>query len=457
MTSAHDPEAAVASLRGQGVRAVRLLYTDLHGIARGKDIPLGHFVELVEEGVTFCAAVMGTDLAHTPVVGGEEGYVDFAVRPDLETLRVVPWQPEIAWCLGEAWCLDGSDHWPVCPRALLKRVVARYAGHGLLPVVGPELEHFLCTRDPDAPGGLRRYVDELSRVYTVGAVSDPRQITLKMLLAADELGLKAFAANHEFMSSQYEINVKHSAALDAADRAFMLKALVKEMAALEGLVATFMGRPFADQGGSGFHLHLSLADSDGANAFADPAGPDGMSELSRQFIAGVIDHAHGLQALLGPTVNAYKRILPDSLAPTHANWGHDNRTSFVRVPRERGSRSRIEIRTADGAACAHLITAALLIAGLDGIERGLTPPEPVTGDAYRLDDAHAGTRLPGDLGTALDALEADTLLVEALGPQLVSTFTTMKRFELERFNQAVGVVDPEVVTEWELAEYAFHL
>lgn len=457
MTSAHDPEAAVASLRGRGVRAVRLLYTDLHGIARGKDIPLGHFPELVEEGVAFCAAVMGTDLAHTPVVGGEEGYVDFAIRPDLETLRVVPWQPEVAWCLGEAWTLDGSDHWPVCPRALLKRVVARYAEHGLLPIVGPELEHFLCVRDPDAPGGLRRYVDELSRVYTVGAVSDPRQVTLRMLLAADELGLNAFAANHEFMNSQYEINVKHSAALDAADRAFMLKALVKEMAALEGLVATFMGRPFADQGGSGFHVHLSLADDKGANAFAAPGQEDGMSELSRHFIAGVLEHAHGMQALLGPTVNAYKRILPDSLAPTHANWGHDNRTSFVRVPRERGARSRIEIRTADGSACAHLIVAALLIAGLDGIERALTPPEPVTGDAYRLDDAHAGSRLPGDFGAALDALEADEWLVEQLGTQLVGTFLAMKRFELERFNEAVGTVDPEVVTDWEIAEYAAHL
>lgn len=457
MTTGHDPEAVVASLRGQGVRAIRLLYTDLHGVARGKDIPLGHFMDLYEEGVAFCAAVMGTDLRHTPVVGGEEGYVDFAVRPDIDTIRVVPWQPEIAWCLGEAWNLDGSDHYPVCPRALLARVVGRYAERGLLPVVGPELEYFLCERDPSAPGGIRRYVDELSRVYTVGAISDPRQITLRMLLWCDELGLKAFAANHEFMSSQYEINVKHSAAVDAADRAFMLKAAVKEIAAIEGLLATFMGRPFADQGGSGFHVHLSLADADGRNAFADSGGPDDLSPLAGQFIAGLIEHAHGLQALLGPTVNAYKRILPDSLAPTHANWGHDNRTAFVRVPNERGSRSRIEVRTADGAACPHLITAALLIAGLDGIERELSPPEAVVGDAYRLDDAHAGTRLPSDLGTALDALEADTALVDALGAQLVGTFVAMKRFEVERFADAGGDPSPEIVTDWELEEYAAHL
>src|SRR5262249_2158559 len=163
------------------------------------------------------------------------------------------------------------------------------------------------------------------------------------------------------------------------------KAAVKEIAAREGLLATFMGKPFADQGGSGFHLHLSLADAGGRNVFADEGGAHGLSPLAAQFVAGVIEHAHGLQALLGPTINAYKRILPDSLAPTHANWGHDNRTAFCRIPRERGSRSRVEIRTGDGAACAHLITAAVLLAGLDGIERGLEPPEPVVGDAYRLD------------------------------------------------------------------------
>ena len=234
-----------------------------------------------------------------------------------------------------------------------------------------------------------------------------------MLLWCDELGLQAFAANHEFMNSQYEINIKHSEALDAADRAFMLKAAVKEIAVREGLLATFMGRPFADQGGSGFHVHLSLDGDDGRNAFADDGGPDGLSPLAAQFIAGVIEHAPGLQALLGPTINAYKRILPDSLAPTHANWGHDNRTAFCRVPNERGSRARVEIRTADGSACPHLITAALLLAGLDGIERELDAARsgrrrrlPARRRARRLDAAARSS------ATALDALEADTVLTE---------------------------------------------
>ena len=404
-------EAALVALDTTGLKAVRLLYADLHGVARGKDIPVRHFPAFAGDGVTFCAAVMGTDLRHTPVVGGDEGYVDLAIRPDLTTLRVCPWQPEVAWCLGEAWTLDGADHWPLCPRNLLRRAVSAYTDRGLDPIVAPELEFFLLERDHAAPGGLRRYVDELSRVYTVGAVSDPRDVVLRMLLWCDELGLEAFAASHEYMNSQYEINVKHSRALDA----------------------------------------------EGANAFADERRSDGLSALAASFVAGVIDHAQGLQALLGPTVNAYKRILPDSLAPTHANWGHDNRTSFCRIPKERGVRSRVEIRTGDGSANAHLITAAILLTGLDGIERGLEPPEPVVGDAYRADDAHAGTKLPEDLGAALDALEADTWLVERLGQELVSTFVAMKRFELERFRDVVGELDRAVVSVWELEEYAAHL
>jgi glutamine synthetase len=452
-----DADVVARRLSGRGVKAIRLLYSDLHGVARGKDIPVAHFTGMAHDGVTFCAAVMGTDLRHTPVVGGEEGYVDLAVRPDLDTVRVSPWQPEVAWCVGEAWALDRTEHWPSCPRALLRRAVAAYAERGLVPVVAPELEFFLVERERAAPAVLRRYVDEPSRVYTVGAVSDPRELVLRMLLWCDELGLQAFAASHEFMSSQYEINVKHSEAVDAADRAFLLKAAVKEIAVREGLLATFMGRPFADQGGSGFHVHFSMRDESGGNAFDDPAGAGGLSVLATQFTAGVVEHAAGLMALLGPTVNAYKRMLPDSLAPTHANWGHDNRTAFCRVPRERGAGSRIEVRAGDGAACAHLITAAILLAGLDGIERCLDPPEAVVGDAYRADEQHAGTRLPRDLGSALDALEADAVLVERLGPDLVSTFLAIKRFEVQRFAEAVGELDTESVSDWEIEEYAAHL
>jgi glutamine synthetase len=215
------------------------------------------------------------------------------------------------------------------------------------------------------------------------------------------------------------------------------------------MLATFMGKPFNDQGGSGFHIHVSLADETGGNAFDDPAGEDGLSSVSRSFAAGILEHAPALMALLAPTVNAYKRIVPDSLAPTHVNWGHDNRTAFIRIPLERGSRTRLEVRAGDGTANAHLASAALLLAGLDGIRRRLELPEPVSGDSYTLEERAAGPPLPHDLRAALDAFEADALLREALGEPLVQAFLALKRFEVERYSRWV--------TDWELEEYASHL
>jgi glutamine synthetase len=209
-------------------------------------------------------------------------------------------------------------------------VVARYATHGLEPIVGPELEWFLCTRDPTAPNGLGRYVDELSRVYTVGAVSDPRQINLKTLLWADELGLEAFAGNHEFMNSQYEINLKHSSALDAADRAFMLKAAVKEVAAIEGLLATFMGRPFTDQGGSGFHVHLSVADAAGRTR----SRPTGRSWPARPSHFVGRPRARAGAGALPARRSTRTSDPPRQPAPTHANWGRQPHR-VLSVPNER--------------------------------------------------------------------------------------------------------------------------
>ena len=190
-------------------------------------------------------------------------------------------------------------------------------------------------------------------VYTVGPQADPRGVVRQITEALAGMGMGTFAANHEFMNSQYEINLRHAPALTAADRAFRLKSAVKDVAAQAGLVATFMGKPFNDQGGSGFHLHVS-ADRDDDNAFADRDDPDGVSDELRRFTAGVLAHAPALMAFLNPTINAYRRIVPDSLAPISINWGWDNRTAFVRIPAERGRATRVEIRIGDGSANPYL-------------------------------------------------------------------------------------------------------
>ena len=285
-------------------------------------------------------------------------------------------------------------------------------------------------------------------VYTVGPRADPDGVVQGIAEALAQVGLEILAFNHEFMNSQYELNLRHTDALRAADGAFRLKSAVKDIAAQHGLVATFMGKPFNDQGGSGTHLHVSLNRGE-RNAFDAPGQENGVSAELRAFTAGVLAHASGLMAFLNPTINAYRRIRPDSLAPTHANWGWDNRATFIRIPPERGGATRIEIRVADGAANPYLAIAAVLAAGAHGVREGLTPPRPVDGDAYRADRELIGPALPASLDAALEALEGDTVLRRALGPQTIKTFLAVKRFEIERHRAWVS--------DWEIAEYLHHL
>ena len=433
---------------GPPVTTIRVLYSDLHGIARGKDVPIGEFDHVLEHGLSFCAAVMGTDLRHTPVVGGEAGYPDLVARLDLATMVTLPWEPGVAACLADVEPAPGGP--PVAdPRGAVRRAVAGLADLGLAPVVGPELEFFLVERDPSAPGGIRRRIDRPSMVYTVGPQADPGGLVRAMTEALAQIGLEASAVSHEFMAGQYEINLRHTGALTAADRAFRLKAAVKDMAAQRGLVATFMGKPFNDQGGSGAHLHISLEDDDGRNALDAPDRPHGVAPVLGAFTAGLLAHAPALTALLAPTVNAYRRLRPDALAPTHANWGWDNRTTFVRVPPERGAGTRVEVRAGDGAGNPYLAIAAVLAAGADGIRRSLAPPPPVAGDAYRAAADVIGTPLPRTLDEALDALEADAAIRAALGPEIVATFLAVKRAESDRHHAWVS--------DWDVAEYLDHL
>jgi len=436
----HPPE-----LSDMSVSTVRVVYPDLHGVARGKDVPLVEFDRVSEHGLAFCAAVMSTDLRHTPVLGGEIGFPDLNARPDLATLALLPWEPGVASCIADVHPVSEGGVAPADPRGAVRRAVAAYEELGLAPIVGPELEFFLCERDPAAPGGLRRYVDHLSMVYTVGPQADPRGVVRQLTEAMAGMGMGTFAANHEFMNSQYEINLRHAPALTAADRAFRLKSAVKDVAAQAGMVATFMGKPFNDQGGSGFHLHVS-ADRDDDNAFADRDDPDGVSDELRRFTAGVLAHAPALMAFLNPTINAYRRIVPDSLAPINISWGWDNRTSFVRIPAERGRATRAEIRIGDGSANPYLGIAAVLFAGLRGLREELPLSDPVSGDAYRQE---AGGAVPTTLEAALDALEADDYLRDAIGAAIVTPFVAMKRFEIERHRGWVS--------DWELDEYLHHL
>jgi glutamine synthetase len=264
----------------------------------------------------------------------------------------------------------------------------------------------------------------------------------------DQMDIGVFAGNHEFSPSQYEINLWHSEALDAADRTFLFKTAIKDVVHRTGQHATFMGKPWNDEGGSGFHLHFSVTDMKGTSVMHD--GKGNLSDTARAMIAGVTANAAALTALTNPTVNAFKRLGPDTLAPYRANWGYDNRSCMVRVPPERGGGTRLEVRVGDGAANPYLVIAGVLAAALDGITRKLPCPDDAVGMAYDNEDAPI---LPATFTEALDALEANANLHDQLAPELVGVFLAMKRDEIARYQQVHSASDDRIVTQWELDEY----
>jgi glutamine synthetase len=271
-------------------------------------------------------------------------------------------------------------------------------------------------------------------------------VLLDMLRQLRDAGLRVTAANHEFSPGQFEINLGHSELADAADRSFRLKSAVQEIARHHGLLATFMAKPFNDEGGSGFHVHVSLADRAGENVFGDPDGPDGLSAAGRHAIGGVLAHAPALSALLNPTINSYKRFGPDTLAPWLIDWGLDNRSAMVRIPPERGAAARMEVRLGDATANPYLAMAAVGAAVCLGISGKVEPPAKLEGYGY---DPSRAEVLPQRLSGALDALEADHELAEVLGEYFVGSFLAYKRNEVERFER--------FVTDWEFREYTYHL
>ncbi|MFI6735250.1 glutamine synthetase family protein [Nonomuraea sp. NPDC050451] len=440
----------LARLAARDVDVVRVVYPDLIGTDRARDVLVDHLEGACEHGLAFCRAVYHTSPQGdvVPVAGGlDAGLPDIAVRPDLSTLTPLPWEPGVAWCLGEVIDPATGDVVPESPRDLLRNVLDRCAEHGLDPVVGPELEYFLCEPDPGAPSGWRRYAEAPGNVYTAGRRGDPDRHLLRTLRHLRDLGIGVSMGNHEFSSGQFEINLIHSAALDAADRTFLFKSAIKELARVEGRLATFMAKPFNDEGGSGFHLHLScVSGDDERNCFDDPSAPYGLSATARHGIAGVLAHAPALAALANPTINSYKRFGPDTLAPWLIDWGLDNRSAMVRVPPERGAGARFELRLGDASANPHLLLAGTIAAALLGIRAGQEPPPPLEGYGY---DTSRAAVLPTTLADALDAFEADAELTDLLGKGFATAYLTYKRNEIERFHRHV--------TDWEFTEYAYHL
>ncbi|NRR29184.1 type III glutamate--ammonia ligase [Oxalobacteraceae bacterium] len=433
-----------AALAGQGIRYVFAQFTDIHGGAKGKLIPLAHLDDIVSPGAGFSGpSIWGTGLPRT---GPRSEYYG---RADLSTLQPMPWLPGYARV-----ALDGhvaGQPFEVCPRQILRRQVARLAQRGWTLNAGLEPEFFLLQRGPngyDAEPG-----DTLEKPsYDSKSLLRRRSFLEKLTASLDACGLGVFQIDHEDATGQFEVNYRYADALKAADNFMLFKMAAHHIAEEEGMLFSMMPKPFADRPGSGLHFHLSLADEAGKPVF--PADQDarglGMSALAYHFMAGLLHHAPALTALCAPTVNSYKRLMcgqslsGTSWAPAFIGYGNNNRTTVARVVYQ-----RIEWRLPDSSANPYLALAGVIAAGLDGIDRKLDAGDPVNLDVYEMSDAERTALgleiLPQNLGVATAALKADTVLGEALGTAFVDEFVALKSAEWIEYSQQVSA--------WETARY----
>ena len=426
-------------------KRLRLLWSDLHGIERGKYL-YGDWSERARANFCLSTYPLTFDREILPIPGlaFDVGLPDLEAIADPQSIRP-GWEPNTFVAVADTF----HKHRPVevDPRHVLRRAVEPWLAMGLVPQLAFEFEFYLLR--PDGRGGWTSIHTPASRVYGTGIAVDPEGVVDEIVDTAAACRLDVEAWCTEFDDAQFEINIRYQEAIPAADDAFLFRVLAHEVATRRGHRATFIGRPFADRGGSGLHVNISFRDANGENALYDPSTPDQLSQLAHRCIAGMLAHHEGTAAICAPTVNAYKRLLPDMMNGDWANWGHDDRTVAIRISPDRGPQTRLENRVPDGACNPYLAAAALLHACRLGVEQELPPvaPQP-TGEEPR-----AATHIPANLAEALDALERDEEICGALGPELVTAFTMLKRAEWDRYVKAVEDPSTTEPTDWELAYY----
>ncbi len=427
------------------IDTVALGCTDMQGRLQGKRLTARHFLdEVAAHGAEGCDYLLAVDVEMNPVDGyasssWERGYGDLVLRPDLATLRPLPWQPGTALVLADLRRKDGTDV-AVSPRQILRHQIARLAEHGWTAQVGTELE-FIVYLDTYEEAWRRGYRDLTpASLYNIdysllgGARVEPliRRIRTEMAGA----GMYVESSKGECNRGQHEIVFRYAEALETCDNHTIYKTGAKEIAAQEGMSLTFMAKPDEREGNS-CHIHLSLRDAHGTPVMAGE-GPHGLSPTGAAFIAGQLAHLRELTLLYAPNINSYKRYQPGSFAPTAIRWGLDNRTCALRLV-GRHSSLRIENRVPGGDVNPYLAVAAMIAAGLHGIENGLEPGDPCDGNAYGMS---GGPVVARTLREALDDWEASPLPAAVFGDEVAAHYAHYARSELAAYERAV--------TDWEL-------
>lgn len=426
------------------IHFISLQFTDILGTIKNVTIPIGRLGEALEYGVWFDGSSI-------------EGFAriaesDMVLHPDPSTYRLIPWEPESRRTARIICDIHRPDGQPFegDPRYILKRALAEAREMGFVYNTGPEVEFFLFKMDGEA---TRKPVP-----HDVGGYFDfsPRDLASEVrediIVALEGMEMEVETAHHEVATGQHEIDVRYSDALTSADATITLRYAVKAIAQLHGLYATFMPKPIFGINGSGMHTHQSLFTTDGQTAFYDEKDPYHLSPTAYAFLAGQIAHARAMAAIVAPTVNSYKRLVPGYEAPVYICWGQINRSALIRIPAYlpgQESSARLELRCPDPSANPYLAFAVMLRAGLDGIRRGLVPPPPVEENVYEFGTARRQeldiASLPGSLAEALDEMEKDPLIAETLGEHTFRRYLEAKRQEWDDYRIHV--------TDWELEHY----
>jgi len=427
----------------QNVRFIRLQFTDLLGAVKNVEIPVSQLDKALDNKMMFDGSSI-------------EGYVrieesDMYLYPDLDTWVVFPWVTEvrIAGLICDVYMSDGTP-FAGDPRGILKRVLKEAEEMGFTSMnVGPEPEFFLFKTDEK--GNPTTELNDHGGYFDLAPMDMGENCRRDIVLTLEEMGFEIEASHHEVAPGQHEIDFKYADAIRAADQIQTFKLVVKTIARVHGLHASFMPKPLYGANGSGMHCHVSLFDGS-ENKFYDESDQLGLSKDARFFMAGVMNHARAMAAIMNPTVNSYKRLVPGYEAPCYVAWSASNRSPMIRIPASRGISTRVEIRNPDPAANPYLTLAVVLKAGLDGIRNKTPLVAPTDRNIYimseeeRLDEnIHS---LPNDLREALNELLRSDVICEALGDHALAHFYELKEIEWDMYRTQVH--------QWELDQYLTH-
>ena len=438
----YTKEDIIRIVKEENIEFIRLQFTDIFG--QLKNVAIG--ASQIEKAVNNQMMMDGSSIEGFVRINESDQYL----YPDLNSFVVFPWhspeQGKVARLICDVHNPDGTP-FVGDPRNTLKRVLEKAKAMGYDTFnVGPEAEFFLFETDENGHPTTRTR-DEAG-YFDLGPLDHGEPTRREICRALEQMGFEIEASHHENAKGQHEIDFKYADALRAADNIMTFKLAVKTLAQKNGLHATFMPKPLFGMAGSGMHTNMSLF-KNGENIFYDPNGERGLSKEAYSFIAGILEHVRGFSAITNPLVNSYKRLVPGYEAPCYLAWSASNRSALLRIPAARGKSTRVELRSPDPSCNPYLAMAVCLAAGLDGIERGLTPPPEITQNIYAMDrrtrSRHKITALPASLEEALQELKKDKLILNTLGEHVSSQYIAGKEVEWHEYCTRVS--------SWELEKY----